>query len=145
MGTVITKESKQRIESMISGRWRRAKPSVEGATRKSPNTRSGNFLTPTVLDDCPRTSQLDNTKSSAPVTQLVHANSIEEAMEFLRRSPTATRHRLYDEWFAARKFRYASARRKFGINLGWGAAPMALSPSVAGRKVFGIPGQGRTP
>src|SRR5207245_2025309 len=67
MGPVITKESKQRIESLISaGVGEGAKPIVDGRNTKIPKYESGNFLTPTVLDGLPSTSQLAIRKSSAP-------------------------------------------------------------------------------
>src|SRR2546421_6148707 len=88
MGPVITKESKRRIESLISvGVGEGAKPLVDGRNTKIPKYESGNFVTPTILDGLPSTSHLANTEIFGPVLSLVHANSIEEAMEFLRRSP----------------------------------------------------------
>src|SRR5258706_4549046 len=76
MGPVITKESKQRIESLISaGVGERAKPIVDGRITKIPKYESGNFLTPTILDGLPSTSQLANTEIFGPVLSLVHANS----------------------------------------------------------------------
>jgi len=88
MGPVITRESKQRIESLISaGVSEGAKPIVDGRNTKIPKYESGNFLTPTVLDGLPTNSQLANTEIFGPVLSMIHANSIDEAMEFLRRSP----------------------------------------------------------
>src|SRR5437762_10984002 len=80
MGPVITKESKRRIESLISaGIGEGAKLIVDGRNTKIPKYESGNFLTPTVLDGLPSTSQLANTEIFGPVLSLVHANSIDEA------------------------------------------------------------------
>src|SRR6195256_6439712 len=51
MGPVISKESKQRIESLISvGVGEGVKPIVDGRNTKIPKYESGNFLTPTILD-----------------------------------------------------------------------------------------------
>jgi len=103
-------------------------PSSMGATRKSPNTSRGIFLTPTVLDGLPSTSQLANTEIFGPVLSLVHANSIEEAMEFLRRSPYGNQASLFTtSGSAARKFRYEAPAGNIGINIGV-AAPMAYFP-----------------
>src|SRR5271155_3836929 len=83
MGPVITKESKNRIESLISaGVGEGAKPIVDGRNTKIPKYESGNFLTPTILDDLPSTSKLADTEIFGPVLSLIHADSIEEAMEF---------------------------------------------------------------
>src|SRR2546430_2671607 len=49
MGPVITRESKQRIESLISaGVGEGAKPILDGRNTKIPKYESGNFLTPKV-------------------------------------------------------------------------------------------------
>src|SRR5260370_14168519 len=54
MGPVITRESKQRVESLISaGVGEGAKPILDGRNTKIPKYESGNFLTPTVLDGLP--------------------------------------------------------------------------------------------
>src|SRR6266704_1050757 len=146
MGPVITKESKQRIESLISaGVGEGAKPIVDGRNTKIPKYESGNFLTPTVLDGMPSTSQLANTEIFGPVLSLVHANSIDEAMEFLRRSPYGNQASLFTtSGSAARKFRYEAPAGNIGINIGV-AAPMAYFPFSGWKEsFFGIlHGQGR--
>ena len=146
MGPVITKESKQRIESLISaGVGEGAKPIVDGRNTKIPKYESGNFLTPTVLDGLPSTSQLANTEIFGPVLSLVHANSIEEAMEFLRRSPYGNQASLFTtSGSAARKFRYEAPAGNIGINIGV-AAPMAYFPFSGWKEsFFGIlHGQGK--
>ncbi len=146
MGPVITKESKQRIESLISaGVGEGAKPIVDGRNTKIPKYESGNFLTPTVLDGLPSTSQLANTEIFGPVLSLVHANSIEEAMEFLRRSSYGNQASLFTtSGSAARKFRYEAPAGNIGINIGV-AAPMAYFPFSGWKEsFFGIlHGQGR--
>src|SRR5947207_4350027 len=96
MGPVITRESKRRIESLISaGVGEGAKLIVDGRNTKIPKYESGNFLTPTVLDGLPSTSQLANTEIFGPVLNFVHANSLDEAMEFLRRSPYGNQASLF--------------------------------------------------
>src|SRR6266852_6301574 len=146
MGPVITRESKQRIESLISaGVGEGAKPIVDGRNTKIPKYESGNFLTPTVLDGLPSTSQLANTEIFGPVLSLVHANSIDEAMEFLRRSPYGNQASLFTtSGSAARKFRYEAPAGNIGINIGV-AAPMAYFPFSGWKEsFFGIlHGQGR--
>src|SRR2546426_8819638 len=79
MGPVITKESKQRIESLIStGVDEGAKPILDGRNTKIPKYEAGNFLTPTILDGVPSTSQLAHTEIFGPVLSLIHANRSEE-------------------------------------------------------------------
>src|SRR6202158_1833023 len=146
MGPVITKESKQRIETLISaGVGEGAKPILDGRNTKIPKYESGNFLTPTILDDLPSSSQLANTEIFGPVLSLVHANSIDEAMEFLRRSPYGNQASLFTtSGSAARKFRYEAPAGNIGINIGV-AAPMAYFPFSGWKEsFFGIlHGQGR--
>src|SRR6266853_947020 len=146
MGPVITRESKQRIESLISaGIGEGAKPILDGRSTKIPKYESGNFLTPTVLDGLPSNSQLANTEIFGPVLSLIHANSIDEAMTFLRSSPYGNQASLFTtSGSAARKFRYEAPAGNIGINIGV-AAPMAYFPFSGWKEsFFGIlHGQGR--
>ncbi len=96
MGPVISPDSKHRIESLITaGVGEGAKAILDGRKTKIPNHESGNFVTPTVLDGLPASSQLANTEIFGPVLSLVHANSIDEAMDFLRRSPYGNQASLF--------------------------------------------------
>ena len=146
MGPVITKESKQRIESLINtGVGEGAKPIVDGRNTKIPKYEAGNFLTPTVLDGLPSASQLAHTEIFGPVLSLIHVNSIDEAMEFLRRSPYGNQASLFTtSGSAARRFRYEAPAGNIGINIGV-AAPMAYFPFSGWKEsFFGIlHGQGR--
>src|SRR5881296_4462101 len=146
MGPVITKESKQRIKGLIdAGVGEGAKPILDGRNTKIPKYESGNFLTPTVLDGLPSNSQLANTEIFGPVLSLIHANSIDEAMEFLRCSPYGNQASLFTtSGSAARKFRYEAPAGNIGINIGV-AAPMAYFPFSGWKEsFFGIlHGQGR--
>src|SRR6266567_638762 len=146
MGPVITRESKRRIESLVSaGVGEGAKPILDGRNTKIPQYESGNFLTPTVLDGLPSNSQLANTEIFGPVLSLIHANSVDEAMEFLRRSPYGNQASLFTtSGSAARKFRYEAPAGNIGINIGV-AAPMAYFPFSGWKEsFFGIlHGQGR--
>jgi malonate-semialdehyde dehydrogenase (acetylating) / methylmalonate-semialdehyde dehydrogenase len=146
MGPVITRESKQRIESLIDkGVGEGAKPVVDGRNTKIRNHEQGNFLKPTVLDGLPSSSQLAHTEIFGPVLSLVHANSMDEAMEFLSRSPYGNQASLFTtSGAAARRFRYEAPAGNIGINIGV-AAPMAYFPFSGWKEsFFGIlHGQGR--
>ena len=146
MGPVITKESKRRIETLINaGVGEGAKPIVDGRGTKIPKYEAGNFVKPTVLDGLPSTSQLAHTEIFGPVLSLIHANSIDEAMDFLRRSPYGNQASLFTtSGSAARKFRYEAPAGNIGINIGV-AAPMAYFPFSGWKEsFFGIlHGQGR--
>src|ERR1700682_4106913 len=146
MGPVISPTSKQRIEGLIAqGVGEGAKPVVDGRNTKIPNYEGGNFLRPTVLDGLPSSSQLANTEIFGPVLSLVHANSMDEAMEFLSRSPYGNQASLFTtNGAAARRFRYEAPAGNIGINIGV-AAPMAYFPFSGWKEsFFGIlHGQGR--
>jgi malonate-semialdehyde dehydrogenase (acetylating)/methylmalonate-semialdehyde dehydrogenase len=146
MGPVITHESKKRIESMIGmGVGEGAKAVVDGRNAKVADHDGGNFLKPTVLDGLPADSRLANTEIFGPVLSLVHANSIDDAMEFLRKSPYGNQASLFTtSGAAARKFRYEAPAGNIGINIGV-AAPMAYFPFSGWKEsFFGIlHGQGR--
>jgi malonate-semialdehyde dehydrogenase (acetylating)/methylmalonate-semialdehyde dehydrogenase len=146
MGPVISRESKQRIESLIGqGVGEGAKAVVDGRNAKVPHHEGGNFLNPTVLDGLPLSSGLAHTEIFGPVLSLVHANSIDDAMEFLRKSPYGNQASLFTtSGAAARKFRYEAPAGNIGINIGV-AAPMAYFPFSGWKEsFFGIlHGQGR--
>ena len=146
MGPVISKESKQRVESLIAaGVAEGAQPIVDGRNPKIPNGEGGNFIKPTILDGVPLTSKLTHTEIFGPVLSLVHADSIDEAMKFLHNSPYGNQASLFTtSGAAARKFRYEAPAGNIGINIGV-AAPMAYFPFSGWKdSFFGIlHGQGR--
>src|SRR5271157_4870807 len=146
MGPVISGQSKQRVEAMISaGVKEGAKALLDGRNTKIGGYESGSFLTPTVLDGLPLDSQLAHTEIFGPVLSLVHANTIDEGIEFLRRSPYGNQASLFTtNGAAARKFRYEAPAGNIGINIGV-AAPMAYFPFSGWKEsFFGIlHGQGR--
>jgi malonate-semialdehyde dehydrogenase (acetylating)/methylmalonate-semialdehyde dehydrogenase len=137
MGPVITKESKQRIESLIAtGVSDGAKPIVDGRNTRVASYENGNFLKPTVLDGVPASSSLANTEIFGPVLSLIHANSIDEAIEFIRNSPYGNQASLFTtSGAAARKFRYEAPAGNIGINIGV-AAPMAYFPFNGWKESF---------
>jgi malonate-semialdehyde dehydrogenase (acetylating)/methylmalonate-semialdehyde dehydrogenase len=146
MGPVITRDSKERIETLIgAGVSEGAKAIVDGRNTKIPGYEAGNFVAPTILDGLPSSSQLAHTEIFGPVLSLIHAKSVDEAMEFMRRSPYGNQASLFTtSGAAARKFRYEAPAGNIGINIGV-AAPMAYFPFSGWKdSFFGIlHGQGR--
>jgi malonate-semialdehyde dehydrogenase (acetylating) / methylmalonate-semialdehyde dehydrogenase len=137
MGPVISRDSKQRIESLITtGVTDGAKPIVDGRNTKIASYENGNFLKPTILDGVPSSSTLANTEIFGPVLSLIHANSIDEAIEFIRKSPFGNQASLFTtSGAAARKFRYEAPAGNIGINIGV-AAPMAYFPFNGWKESF---------
>ncbi len=146
MGPVITRESKQRIEALVAaGMGEGAKPLLDGRAANVAGYENGNFLKPTILDGLPAASKLAHTEIFGPVLSLVHADSMDEAMEFLRRSPYGNQASIFTtSGAAARRFRYEAPAGNIGINIGV-AAPMASFPFSGWKdSFFGIlHGQGR--
>jgi malonate-semialdehyde dehydrogenase (acetylating) / methylmalonate-semialdehyde dehydrogenase len=146
MGPVITSDSKKRIESLIGkGVEDGAKPIVDGRGAKIPSHERGNFVKPTVLDGLPPTSDVAQTEIFGPVLSLIHANSMDEALQFLGRSAYGNQASLFTtSGAAARRFRYEAPAGNIGINIGV-AAPMAYFPFSGWKEsFFGIlHGQGK--
>ena len=146
MGPVITPQSKSRVESLIAtGEKQGAKVLLDGRNSKIPKYEAGNFVNPTILDDLPVTSDLADTEIFGPVLSLVHADSLDEALAFLERSPYGNQASLFtSSGWAARRFRYEAPAGNIGINIGV-AAPMAYFPFSGWKdSFFGVlHGQGR--
>src|SRR5256885_3042355 len=137
MGPVITPQSKARVESLITtGEKQGAKVLLDGRNSKIPKYEAGNFVKPTILDDLPVTSDLADTEIFGPVLSLVHANSLDEALTFLERSPYGNQASLFtSSGSAARRFRYEAPAGNIGINIGV-AAPMAYFPFSGWKNSF---------
>ena len=146
MGPVITKQSKDRIESLIGlGEKQGAKILVDGRSPKISKYESGHFLKPTILDGVPAESELTHTEIFGPVLSMVHASNLDEAMDFLANSPFGNQASLFtSSGSAARRFRYEAPAGNIGINIGV-AAPMAYFPFSGWKdSFFGVMhGQGR--
>jgi malonate-semialdehyde dehydrogenase (acetylating)/methylmalonate-semialdehyde dehydrogenase len=146
MGPVITPQSKERIESLIAlGEKQGAKVLLDGRNSKIPNYDSGNFVNPTILDNVPATSDLNDTEIFGPVLSLVHARDMDDALAFLERSAYGNQASLFtSSGSAARRFRYEAPAGNIGINIGV-AAPMAYFPFSGWKNSFfgDLHGQGR--
>src|SRR5277367_4302994 len=129
MGPVLSAQSKSRIESLIGvGEKEGARVLLDGRGAKVPKYESGSFLMPTLLDGLPADSELTHTEIFGPVLSLVHADSMDEAIAFLERSPYGNQASLFtSSGAAARRFRYEAPAGNIGINIGV-AAPMAYFP-----------------
>ncbi len=146
MGPVISSESQRRIQSLVaSGIGEGAAPIVDGRDAQIDNFPGGSFVRPTVLDGLPASSSLTDTEIFGPVLSLVHVRSVDEAIEFLRRSVYGNQASVFTSSGAiARRFRYEAPAGNIGINIGV-AAPMAYFPFSGWKdSFFGIlHGQGR--
>src|SRR5580692_6580850 len=126
MGPVITKASRDRVVSLIGqGAGDKAKLLVDG---RDVSNGDGSFVGPTVLDGLPATSSLMETEIFGPVLSVVHAKSVEEAIELIERSPYGNASSIFTSSGAsARKFRNIVSTGNVGVNIGV-PAPMAYFP-----------------
>ena len=145
MGPVITPESKTRVENLISqGVQDGANLLLDGRNGGSVLS-GGNFLKPTLLGNLPSANALCNTEIFGPVLSLVHAQTLEEGIEIIGRSPYGNMASIFTtSGAAARKFRYEVPAGNIGVNIGV-AAPMAYFPFSGWRDSFfgTVHGQGR--
>jgi malonate-semialdehyde dehydrogenase (acetylating) / methylmalonate-semialdehyde dehydrogenase len=127
MGPVITAASRDRIVSLIGqGAGEGAKPLVDG--RPLAASAHGSFVGPTVLDGLPADSPLLETEIFGPVLSVVHAHSVEQAVQQIDRSPFGNASSIFTTSGAeARKFRNLVSTGNVGINIGV-PAPMAYFP-----------------
>ena len=146
MGPVITPESKSRIQSLVEhGVNEGARVTLDGREGNISNYERGNFLMPTVLDDLPPDSKLHDTEIFGPVLSLVHADTVDQAIDILARSPYGNAASIFtSSGAAAREFRYRAPAGNIGINIGV-AAPMAYFPFSGWKDSFlgVLHGQGR--
>ncbi|MEP7363905.1 MAG: CoA-acylating methylmalonate-semialdehyde dehydrogenase [Acidobacteriota bacterium] len=139
MGPVISAESKARIESLIEkGEREGANLLVDGRNRKVEGCEDGYFVFPTVLDKVPPEGEIAHTEIFGPVLSLMHASSIDEAIQLVNGRSYGNMACIFTRDGAnARRFRYEVNAGNVGINVGV-AAPMAYFPfSGWGDSFFG--------
>ncbi len=129
MGPVITAESKSRIERLIDvGSREGANVLVDGRNRPVSGYEDGYFVHPTLLTEVNPNSEIAKTEIFGPVLSLMHANSVEEAIEIVNNRAFGNMACIFTTSGAvARKFRNEADAGNVGINIGV-AAPMAYFP-----------------
>jgi malonate-semialdehyde dehydrogenase (acetylating)/methylmalonate-semialdehyde dehydrogenase len=146
MGPVITAESKSRIEGLIAkGAGEGARVLLDGRNPDISGYERGNFIRPTVLDGVHPDSELQKTEIFGPVLSLIHANTVDDAIDILARSRYGNAASIFTSSGAsAREFRYRAPAGNIGINIGV-AAPMAYFPFSGWKDSFlgVLHGQGR--
>ncbi|HEX8599764.1 MAG TPA: CoA-acylating methylmalonate-semialdehyde dehydrogenase [Chloroflexia bacterium] len=146
MGPVITAESKSRIEGLIAkGAGEGARVLLDGRNPAISGYEVGNFVRPTVLDGVHPDSELQKTEIFGPVLSLIHADTVDDAIDILARSRYGNAASIFtSSGAAAREFRYRAPAGNIGINIGV-AAPMAYFPFSGWKDSFlgVLHGQGR--
>jgi malonate-semialdehyde dehydrogenase (acetylating)/methylmalonate-semialdehyde dehydrogenase len=137
MGPVISPESQTRIEGLIErGVSDGATASVDGRHAQVAGHTHGNFLRPTVLTNVNPESELARTEVFGPVLSVMRAETVEEAIGIINKSPYGNMACLFtSSGAAARQFRYEARTGNVGINVGV-AAPMAYFPFSGWKESF---------
>jgi malonate-semialdehyde dehydrogenase (acetylating)/methylmalonate-semialdehyde dehydrogenase len=139
MGPVISAESRTRIEGLIAKTEREgARVLVDGRGAKVEGYEEGFFVFPTILDEVPPAGESARTEIFGPVLSLMHAASIDQAIEFVNQRSYGNMACIFTTDGAnARRFRYEVNAGNVGINVGV-AAPMSSFPfSGWGESFFG--------
>ncbi|MCS6774204.1 MAG: CoA-acylating methylmalonate-semialdehyde dehydrogenase [Thermoflexales bacterium] len=137
MGPVITAESRARIERLIAlGEREGASVLLDGRGKKVSGYEEGNFIFPTILDHVPPKSEIAQTEIFGPVFSLMHAETIEQAIDLVNDRKYGNMACIFtSSGAAARQFRYSVNTGNVGINVGV-AAPMAFFPFSGWRESF---------
>lgn len=146
MGTVISAQSKNRIEGLIQkGADEGARVLVDGRNPAIPGYEQGHFVRPTLLQDVDPLGDIARTEIFGPVLSLMHVETVDEAIALINRGQYGNMACLFtSSGAAARKFRHEAEAGNIGINIGV-AAPMAFFPFSGWKESFfgDLHGQGR--
>jgi len=129
MGPVIDGRSKTRIEQILAdGTKEGANLVVDGRGKKVSGYDDGYWVFPTVIDNVAPESNIAKTEIFGPVLSLMHANSIEQAVQLVNNRTYGNMACIFtSSGAAAREFRNKAIAGNIGVNIGV-AAPMAFFP-----------------
>ena len=146
MGPVISEAAKKKVLGYIDqGVKDGAKLLIDGRNIKVPGFEKGYFIGPTVFDGVTPDMKIANDEIFGPVVSFLRMKTLEEAIEFIHKSPFGNAASIYTQngrW--ARDFRYKTQVGNVGINVGIVAA-MAYFPFAGYKDSFfgSLHGQGR--
>jgi malonate-semialdehyde dehydrogenase (acetylating)/methylmalonate-semialdehyde dehydrogenase len=137
MGPVITAQSKTRIENIIQkGVDEGANLLLDGRNASISGYEQGNFLRPTILQGVPFGGEIFRTEIFGPVMGMMHAESVDEAIQIVNSGEYGNMACLFtSSGAAARRFRNQAQAGNIGINIGV-AAPMAFFPFSGWKESF---------
>jgi len=137
MGPVITKESREKIETLIqSGIDDGADLLLDGRGIKIEDYEKGYFVGPTILDNVNPESLIYKTEIFGPVLSIVHVDTLDEAIDLLNNNKYGNSACIFTHsGAAARKFRHETLAGNIGVNIGI-AAPMAFFPFSGWKESF---------
>ena len=119
LGPVVSKQAKQRIESLIDQAAKEgAKIELDGRNVKIPNYPQGNFIAPTVISGVKPEHKTYQTEIFGPVLQLVSVDTLDEAIDIINRNPYGNGTGIFTQsGAAARKFQSEIDVGQVGINV----------------------------
>ncbi len=129
MGTIVSYEAKQRIESMIQkGIEEGAKAELDGRDLTIGGYEQGSFVGPTILSGVTPEMSVAREEIFGPVLSLMKADSFEEAVEIINNSHFGNAASIFTtNGKFAREFKYQVNAGNIGVNIGV-AAPSASFP-----------------
>lgn len=137
MGPVISRESKNKIEALLSkGVEEGATLAVDGRNPKITGYENGNFIRPTIVSDLDVNNIITKTELFGPVLGLIKVNTFDEAMNIVNGGEYGNMACIFtNNGSYARKFRAEAQAGNIGINIGI-AAPMAFFPFSGWKNSF---------
>ena len=119
LGPVISKQAKERIESLIAQSEREgAKIELDGRNAQIPNYPRGNFIAPTVISGVKPEHETYQTEIFGPVLQVVCVDTLDEAIDLINRNRYGNGTGIFTQSGAvARKFQNEIDVGQVGINV----------------------------
>lgn len=129
MGPVITKESKERIETLIDkGISEGSQLLLDGRNIPVSGYEDGYFIHPTVLDNVQQKSDTFRTEIFGPVMGIMYVDTLDDAIGLVNSGNYGNSACIFTRsGAAARRFRHDVMAGNIGVNIGV-AAPMAFFP-----------------
>jgi len=119
LGPVISKQAKERIESLISQSEKEgAKVELDGRNPQIPSYPKGNFIAPTVISGVKPSHKAYQAEIFGPVLQIVSVETLDEAISLINANPFGNGTGIFTQSGAvARKFQSEIDVGQVGINV----------------------------
>jgi malonate-semialdehyde dehydrogenase (acetylating) / methylmalonate-semialdehyde dehydrogenase len=129
VGPVISCAARDRIRDWISrGEADGAKVIVDGRTVAAGTAEGGSFVGPTIIDGVTADMDIAQEEVFGPVLSVIHAGSLDEAIEIVNASRFGNGTSIFTESGASvRRYRHEVEAGMIGVNIGV-AAPVAFFP-----------------
>lgn len=145
MGTVISPQARERIESMIqAGLNEGATIALDGRSVNVEGFQDGSFVGPTILDGVTAEMSVATDEIFGPVLSILHVPDFDSAVEVINASRYGNAASIFtDSGKAAREFKYRVNAGNIGINVGVAAATASFPFGGQKDSFFGdLHGQG---